>query len=152
MPDVPSTAEADDPFDLNRFVRAQATDYERALSEIRNGEKRSHWMWYIFPQVDGLGFSSTSRRYAIKNIEEARAYLGHSLLGPRLTECFEAVLGVEGRSAFDIFGSPDDMKLRSCATLFAHVSARGSVFEAVLDKFFARERDNKTLRLLGETL
>lgn len=150
MPDVSSTIQPDDPFDLNRFVRAQATDYECALSEIRNGEKRSHWMWYIFPQFDGLGFSATSRRYAIKSIEEARAYLNHPVLGPRLTECFEAVLGLERHSAFDIFGSPDDMKLRSCATLFAHVSASGSVFEGVLDKFFAGERDNRTLGLLGE--
>lgn len=152
MPDFSSTAPPQDPFDLNRFVRAQATDYERALSEIRSGEKRSHWMWYIFPQLDGLGFSATSRRFGIKSIEEARAYLGHPVLGPRLTECFEAVLGVEGRSPFEIFGSPDDMKLKSCATLFARVCANGSVFEEVLDKFFAGERDNKTLLLLGDAL
>jgi len=138
-----------DPYDLNRFLNAQEDDYERALSEVRSGRKRSHWMWYIFPQFDGLGFSPTSRRYAIKSVEEARAYLHHPVLGHRLTECFEAALGVEGKSAYDIFGSPDDMKLKSCATLFAHVSPSGSVFERLLDKYFQGERDPETLRLLG---
>jgi uncharacterized protein (DUF1810 family) len=140
---------AGDPHDLNRFVQAQAEDYEQALAEIRSGRKRSHWMWYIFPQFDGLGFSATSRRYAIKSAAEARAYLGHPVLGPRLLECAEAVLRVEGRSAFEIFSSPDDMKLRSCATLFAHVSPAGSVFDRLLDKYYQGECDGKTLRLLG---
>src|SRR5207245_341541 len=98
---------------------AQDGDYERALSEIRSGRKRSHWMWYIFPQFDGLGFSSTSRRYSIKSVAEASAFLNHPILGPRLIECTEAVLRVAGRSASEIFGFPDDMKLKSCATLFA---------------------------------
>ena len=138
-----------DPYDLGRFVDAQAGDYEQALAEIRSGRKRSHWMWYIFPQIDGLGFSSMSRRYSIKSIDEARAYLDHPVLGPRLLECAEAVLGVEGRSATEIFGSPDDMKLRSCATLFACVSPPDSVFDRLLDKYFRGERDGKTLRLLG---
>ena len=139
----------DDPHDLNRFVLAQADDYERALAEIRAGRKRSHWMWYIFPQVDGLGFSSMSRRYAIKSLAEARAYLDHPVLGPRLVECTEAALGVEGRSAYEIFGSPDDMKLRSSATLFAAVAPPDSVFARLLDKFYEGERDARTLQLLG---
>ena len=142
---------AADPYGLTRFVQAQERDYEQALSEIRSGQKRSHWMWYIFPQFDGLGFSSTSRRYAIKSVAEAEAYLRHAVLGPRLLESAEAAMGVEGRSALEVFGSPDDMKLRSCATLFACVSPAGSVFEQLLDKYFGGERDEKTLRLLGRT-
>ncbi len=138
-----------DPHDLNRFVQAQADDYARALAEIKSGRKQSHWMWYIFPQFDGLGFSSTSKRYAIKSIAEAQAYLAHPVLGPRLIECAEAVLGIKGRSAFEIFGSPDDMKLQSCATLFASVSPEGSAFHRLLDKYYHGEWDNKTLRLLG---
>ncbi|HZO83870.1 MAG TPA: DUF1810 domain-containing protein [Verrucomicrobiae bacterium] len=140
---------ADDPYDLNRFVQAQAGVYERALGEIRRGEKRSHWMWYIFPQIDGLGFSSMSKRYAIKGLEEAKAYLEHPILGPRLLECAEAAMCVEGRSANEIFGSPDDLKLRSCATLFACVSPPGSVFERLLAKYYGGEQDAKTLRLSG---
>jgi uncharacterized protein (DUF1810 family) len=138
-----------DPHNLSRFVQAQADDYEQALAEIRGGRKRSHWMWYIFPQYDGLGFSSMCRRYSIKSRAEAEAYLGHPVLGPRLIECIEAVLGVEGRSAFEIFGSPDDVKLRSCATLFACVSPPGSVFERLLGKYFQGKRDGQTLRLSG---
>jgi uncharacterized protein (DUF1810 family) len=139
----------DDPHDLKRFVDAQEGDYEQALSEVRSGRKRSHWMWYIFPQYDGLGFSSTSRQYAIKSAAEAMEYLRHPVLGPRLVECCEAALAVEGRSASEVFGSPDDVKLRSCATLFAAVSPAGSVFEQLLGKFFRGEWDEKTLRLLG---
>ena len=138
-----------DPYDLTRFVWAQADDYERALSEIRGGEKRSHWMWYIFPQFDGLGSSPTAKRYAIKSVAEARAYLAHPVLGARLVSCAEAVLAVRGKSAHEIFGSPDDLKLRSCATLFAHVSPAGSVFERLLDAYFRGARDGETLRLLG---
>jgi uncharacterized protein (DUF1810 family) len=138
-----------DPHDLGRFVRAQEGDYERALSEIRAGRKRSHWMWYVFPQYDGLGFSPTSRRYAIKSVAEAQAYLAHPVLGPRLVEIAEAALRVEGRPALEVFGSPDDMKLRSCATLFAHVSPPGSPFERLLGKYFDGRPDEKTLRLIG---
>ena len=119
------------------------------MSEIRSGRKRSHWMWYIFPQFDGLGVSSTSRHYAIKSLAEAEAYLRHPVLGPRLLESVQAVLGVQGRSALEMFGSPDDMKLRSCATLFACVSPVGSVFEELLDRYFGGERDDKTLGLIG---
>ena len=142
---------AGDPYELGRFVQAQEGDYERALAEIRSGRKRSHWMWYIFPQIDGPGFSATSRRYAIKSIAEAESYLGHPLLGPRLIACAEAALDVEGRSASEIFGSPDDMKLRSCATLFARVAPAGSVFERLIDRYFQGRPDEQTLRLLGMT-
>jgi uncharacterized protein (DUF1810 family) len=142
-------ASSDDPYDLNRFLEAQEDDYEQALLEIKNGQKRTHWMWYIFPQVDGLAFSSTSKRYAIKSIMEARAYLAHPVLGSRLLECAEAVVHLEGRSATDIFGSPDDMKLRSCATLFACASPPASVFERLLEKYYPSGRDEQTLRLLG---
>src|SRR5262249_35732941 len=125
--------DADDPFCLARFLQAQEGVYETALSEIRRGDKRTHWMWYIFPQFAGLGFSSTSRRYAITSLEEAEAYLTHPVLGRRLVECAEAALDVQGNSAEEIFGSPDDLKLRSCATLFASVSEPGSVFERLLE-------------------
>ncbi len=138
-----------DPHDLRRFVDAQDGSYEAAISEIRRGQKRSHWMWFIFPQSAGLGISATSQRYAIKSAAEAVAYLNHPVLGIRLVECADALLGIEGRSAQQIFGSPDDMKLKSSATLFAHVSPPGSVFERVLDRYFRGERDDKTLRLLG---
>jgi uncharacterized protein (DUF1810 family) len=141
--------DAADPFDLTRFIHAQERDYEQAISEIRSGRKRSHWMWYIFPQFEGLGFSPTSRDYAIKSIAEAEAYLRHPVLGPRLLECVRATLGLEGRSASDVFGSPDDMKLRSCATLFASVSPTESIFEQILDKYFGGRRDEKTVELLG---
>src|SRR4051794_14255731 len=141
-------AGAGDPYDLGRFVEAQADDYGQALAEIRSGRKRSHWMWYIFPQFVGLGSSPTSRRYAIKSVAEAEAYLSHPVLGPRLAECAEAALRAEGRSAFEIFGSPDELKLRSCATLFACVSPPGSVFHRLLDKYFQGVPDDKTLRLL----
>jgi len=130
-------------------VRAQEEDYERALSEIRSGQKRTHWMWYVFPQIDGLAFSSTANRYAIKNVGEARAYLDHPILGPRLVECAEAVVRIDGRSANEIFGSPDDLKLRSCATLFDSVSPPGSVFDRLLQKFYRGERDGETQRLVG---
>jgi uncharacterized protein (DUF1810 family) len=139
----------DDPYNLNRFLIAQEHDCERALSEIRSGHKRTHWMWYIFPQIDGLAFSSTSQHYSIKSIEEAKAYLAHPVLGPRLLECAEAAVGVAGRSAAEIFGSPDDLKLRSCATLFACVSPPGSVFDRLLEKYYGGRRDDKSLRLLG---
>jgi uncharacterized protein (DUF1810 family) len=140
---------AGDPHDLHRFVQAQASDYARVLAEIRGGRKQSHWMWYVFPQLDGLAFSSTSKLYSIKSLAEAEAYLRHPVLGPRLVECVETVLRVEGRSALEIFGATDEAKLRSCATLFACVSPAGSVFDHLLGKYFQGERDDKTLRLLG---
>ncbi len=139
-----------DPFDLNRFVRAQQGDYERALAEMENGRKRSHWMWYIFPQIDGLGSSSMAQRYAIKSADEARAYLAHPVLGPRLLACAEAAVANAGSDATEIFGSPDDLKLRSSATLFASASsAPDSVFHRLLLKFYPGGPDMATLRLLG---
>jgi uncharacterized protein (DUF1810 family) len=140
-------APANDPYDLDRFVQAQATDYDRALSELRDGEKRSHWMWYIFPQIEGLGHSPMSQRYSIKSLAEARAYLNHPVLGPRLRECAAVVRNIVGHSALEIFGSPDDQKLRSCATLFASVSD-DDVFEQVLQKHFDGQPDKETLRRL----
>ena len=141
-------AGTDDPHDLNRFVEAQRDVYARAIDEIRGGRKRSHWMWFVFPQIAGLGVSATARRYAIQNLAEAQAYLDHPILGKRLLECAEAAVGVEERSAFEVFGSPDDMKLRSCATLFARVSPPGSVFHRLLDRYFGGEPDDKTISLL----
>jgi uncharacterized protein (DUF1810 family) len=138
----------DDPYDLTRFVRGQQDNYAQALSEITRGQKRTHWMWYVFPQFDGLAFSSTSQYYAIKSVEEAEAYLEHPIIGPRLLACAEAVIGVEGRSATEIFGSPDDLKLQSCATLFASVSPPGSVFHRVLEKYYGGAPDDRTLHLL----
>ena len=108
MTDPSDSPDANDPYNLSRFVRAQEAEYEQALSEIEKGQKRSHWMWYIFPQIDGLASSSTSKHYAVKSVGEARAYLDHPILGPRLLACAEAAVGVEGRSAAEIFGSPDD--------------------------------------------
>jgi uncharacterized protein (DUF1810 family) len=143
---VNDPAAEDDPHNLSRFVAVQATDYERALAEIKSGRKHSHWMWYIFPQLDGLGSSSMSKRYAIKTAAEASAYLAHPVLGRRLVEIANVALEVEGRTAFEIFGSPDDMKLRSCATLFASVSPTGSVFHRLLDKYFQGQQDGRTLR------
>ena len=130
-------------------MRAQKHVYADALSEITNGRKRTHWMWFVFPQLAGLGVSATSERYAIATVDEARAYLDHPILGPRLLECSESLLRVEGRSATAILGTPDDLKLRSCATLFASVSPPGPVFDRVLEKYYGGARDPKTLRLLG---
>ena len=142
---------ADDPYDLNRFVKMQAGVYTTALAEIRSGLKRSHWMWYLFPQFEGLGFSAMSHRYAIKSLDEAEAYLAHPVLGPRLIECVETLLNLEGRSAYQIFGPVDELKLRSSATLFATVSPEGSVFHRLLDKYFEGHPDERTLELIGES-
>ena len=139
----------DDPYSLSRFVRAQEEDHRQALAEIAAGRKRTHWMWYIFPQFAGLGVSPISMEYSIRSLDEARAYLAHPVLGPRLLQCSEALLRVAGRSATEIFGFPDDLKLRSCATLFGQVSPPGSVFDRLLEKYFAGEPDGRTLRLLG---
>lgn len=137
-----------DPHDLNRFLLAQEDDYDIALTELTAGKKRTHWMWFVFPQFDGLGFSQTSRHFAIKSLEEAKAYLEHPILGPRLLACAETVIGIEGRTAHEIFGAPDDSKLKSCATLFACVSAPGSIFERLLTKYYEGKSDGKTLSYL----
>lgn len=137
------------PSALQRFLDAQATTYPAALTEVRAGRKRGHWMWYVFPQLRGLGFSETSRYYGIKDAAEATAYLRHPLLGHRLREITNALLQLTGGSAGSIFGSPDDLKLRSCLTLFAAVPGADPVFGAVLDKYFGGLPDAKTLQLLG---
>ena len=138
----------DDPYDLNRFIEAQEVNYDNAISELRAGRKRTHWMWYVFPQIAGLGNSAMSYRYGIRSEDEARAYLTHPVLGARLVECAEAVIAIDNRSAHDIFGSPDDLKLKSSATLFAQVSPPGSIFERILDRYYSSERDPRTLALL----
>ena len=138
----------DDSYDLNRFTVAQQEDYEQALRELTSGRKHTHWMWYIFPQIDGLAFSAMSRRYSIKCAAEARAYLQHAILGQRLLACAQAVLAHDGLSATEILGQPDDLKLRSCATLFASVSPPGSVFHRLLEKYYPTGPDEATVRLL----
>jgi uncharacterized protein (DUF1810 family) len=145
---VADGADRDDPFDLNRFVSAQRDVYVQALAELRDGRKRSHWMWFVFPQLEGLGYSATSQYYSIKSRDEARHYLDHPVLGARLVEAAEAVLAVEGRSASQIFGFPDDLKLNSSMTLFANVAGPQSVFVRVLEKYYGGQRDSKTLSLL----
>ena len=144
--DAPSSA-AEDPFGLVRFLEAQADTYAGAVHELRCGRKRSHWMWFVFPQLDGLGMSPTSRRYAIKSLEEARGYLRHPVLGARLVECTAIVNGIDGRTARQLFGTPDDLKFRSSMTLFELVSPPASAFASALEKYFAGERDSRTLEL-----
>jgi uncharacterized protein (DUF1810 family) len=141
----------DDPYQLERFVRAQddGGSYQQAVAELRAGRKSSHWIWFIFPQVAGLGFSAMSQRYAISGLAEARAYLGHPVLGPRLAECAEIVADTEGSTATDIFGGTDAMKLRSSMTLFAAAAGPGEpVFGEVLAKFFGGVPDEATLARL----
>jgi uncharacterized protein (DUF1810 family) len=138
-----------DPFDLARFVRAQDGGvYERALGELRAGRKRSHWMWFVFPQVAGLGRSATAQSYAISGTPEAQAYLDHPVLGPRLVECAQALLDLPGDDPVAVLGSTDAMKLRSSMTLFETAEPEAAVFGQVLDRFFGGERDAATTRLL----
>jgi uncharacterized protein (DUF1810 family) len=136
----------DDPYDLQRFVAAQDAGgtYDRATAELRNGRKTSHWMWFIFPQVAGLGYSPASRTYAITSLAEARAYLAHPVLGARLIECAEIVTRVPGRTAEQIFGEVDALKLRSCVTLFGHAAPGEPVFRQVLDQYFDGIPDSAT--------
>jgi len=138
-----------DPFDLNRFVDAQDAVYGQVLAELRSGRKSSHWIWYIFPQIRGLGYSLTTRKYAIQSIDEARAYLDHTLLGKRLVECTRLVLNQEVRDIRSILGYPDDLKFRSSMTLFAQVSDDKNLFEQALEQYFRGEADVKTLKILG---
>jgi uncharacterized protein (DUF1810 family) len=135
--------------DLQRFLDAQGRDYQTALGEIKAGRKRSHWMWYIFPQVQGLGYSSMAQHYAIADAREAAAYLAHLTLGPRLVEISRALLALPGSNATAVMGTPDDLKLRSSMTLFAKVPGADAVFQQVLDKFFGGRPDEQTLRRLG---
>lgn len=134
--------------DLQRFLESQQSDYEIALKEIKNGRKLSHWMWYIFPQIQGLGFSEVSRFYAIKNIDEAERYLKHPVLGKRLVQISNVLLGLMTDNANVIFGSPDDLKLKSSMTLFSLLPNTDPVFQRVLDKFFSGEKDQKTLQII----
>ncbi|MEY9167431.1 uncharacterized protein (DUF1810 family) [Sinorhizobium fredii] len=135
--------------DLERFVKAQQCVYETALAELRAGAKRTHWMWFIFPQIQGLGHSPMAQRYAISNVDEARVYLRHPLLGRRLLECTEAVNAVTGRSALDIFGRPDDLKFRSSMTLFEAADPTVGAFARALDHYYNGARDPRTREILG---
>jgi len=140
---------AQDPHDLARFLAAQEEVFDTALAELRRGCKESHWMWFIFPQIAGLGSSPMAVHYAVKSTQEAADYLRHPTLGPRLRECAAALLAVEGRTAGEIMGTPDDLKLRSSMTLFARAEGSSPVFQQVLDKYFGGEPDPRTLALLG---
>jgi uncharacterized protein (DUF1810 family) len=149
MTDEADSTGGSDPFELSRFIKAQDKIYDRVLAELKGGRKRSHWMWFVFPQFEGLGYSSTTRYYSIKSKEEARQYLDHPVLGKRLRECAESILALEGLSASGIFGYPDDMKLKSSMTLFASVAEPQSVFARVLEKYFQGARDERTVELLN---
>lgn len=139
------------PKNLQRFIDAQKNDYTIALSEIKNGKKQSHWMWYIFPQIRGLGFSETSKFYAIENIREAEAFLNHPVLGNRLVETCNALFNLQTNMAHKIFGSPDDLKLHSSMTLFSSLPNPNPAFQKILDKFFDGKKDVKTLEILKES-
>ena len=135
---------------LERFINAQQADFDIALAEIKNGRKQSHWMWYIFPQIHGLGFSETSKFYSIKSIKEAQAFFDHPVLGPRLIEISKALLKLNTNDAHKIFGSPDDLKLQSSMTLFSLLPNTNPVFTEVLDHFFQGKIDKKTLQIINE--
>jgi uncharacterized protein (DUF1810 family) len=139
-----------DTHDLARFVQAQEPVYEQVLAELRDGHKRSHWMWFIFPQLAGLGHSAMARHFAIASLQEAQAYLAHPVLGARLRECARLVLAVQERSVHDIFGSPDDLKFRSSMTLFSRAGPAEPVFEQCLLKYFGGQGDPQTLALLQD--
>lgn len=136
-------------YDLNRFVKAQEAVIATALRELRAGRKQTHWMWFVFPQLRGLGRSHMAQYYGIENLEEAQAYLAHAVLGPRLQECVEAVLGVKGKTLHEMFGSPDDVKFRSSMTLFALASGSDKPFREALDRYCEGQQDAATLELLG---
>ncbi len=138
-----------DEFDLERFVTAQAPVYHQALAELRDGAKRSHWMWFVFPQMAGLGRSTMAQHYGIVSLGEARAYLRHPVLGPRLEECVETMLSHGNRTAHEILGSPDDFKFRSCLTLFVAADPTVPSFRQALYQFYGGETDPRTLALLG---
>ena len=135
--------------DLERFITAQETNYHIALTEIKQGKKQSHWMWYIFPQIQGLGFSEMTKLYSIKDLDEAQNFLRHPVLGKRLMDICNELLQLKSNDAHAIFGSPDDKKLRSSMTLFARVNNTDPVFQLVLDKFFKGEKDQATVRIIS---
>ncbi len=147
---MPGSIDVNDPSKLNRFIQAQERVYSNVLAELKSGHKTTHWMWFIFPQILGLGHSPTAKLYAIKNLDEASQYLNHPLLGARLLECSETLLGINGKSVTDVFGWPDDLKLKSSMTLFSCVAGSDSVFDEVLNRFFQGEQDTSTLQLLGK--
>lgn len=149
--DIMSTSTSD-PYELSRFIEAQNDSYDDALEEMKAGQKRTHWMWFIFPQVSGLGFSSMAQRYAIGSREEAEAYLAHPLLGARLRACVDALLEVEGRSAEQIMGSPDFLKLQSSITLFAIVAPAENRFERLLEKYCGGKMDQRTISFLTKAV
>ena len=134
---------------MNKFIKAQEAVYGKVLSELRAGHKQTHWMWFIFPQIDGLGRSPTALHYAVKNIKEAQQYLNHPVLGARLMQCTEIMLDLDNTSALAVFGKIDAMKFKSSMTLFMLAADSDSVFEKVLDKYFNGERDSKTLEILN---
>ena len=138
-------------YNLSRFLEAQNKDYSRALGEIKNGRKQGHWIWYIFPQISGLGLSVTTQFYAIKDLNEASAYLQHPVLGSRLILISQALLSVEGKTAQQILGNPDDLKVKSSMTLFSLLPQPNPVFQAVLDKFYGGIQDKKTISILEKS-
>jgi uncharacterized protein (DUF1810 family) len=140
-----------DPFDLQRFVDAQAPVFAEVCAELAEGRKRGHWIWFIFPQIKGLGSSPIAQYFGVSCLDEAAAYLRHPILGPRLRDCTELVNRLEGHSAYDIFGSPDDLKFRSCMTLFIRASSDNAIFKRALDKYYRGQFDPLTLARLGET-
>lgn len=143
---------AKDPFQLQRFVEVQDKCFTEVIAELREGKKRSHWMWFVFPQLAGLGHSATASYYAIKSLAEAKAYLAHDVLGPRLRECTNVLLQHDGLSAAEVFGYPDDMKFRSSMTLFDYVAADATPFGAAITQFCQGIRDDKTLSLIRSGL
>lgn len=136
---------ASDPYDLQRFLDAQSHCYERVCEELSEGSKQTHWIWFIFPQIAGLGHSAMADRYAISSLQEAEAYLQHPILGPRLRHCTDLVLRIANRSAEEIFAYPDDLKFRSSMTLFANTSGDNAIFKHALQKFFSGKPDQLTL-------
>jgi Uncharacterized conserved protein len=140
----------DDRYNLQRFVKEQTRDYSAAYTELSQGKKRTHWMWWIFPQIEGLGMTSTSRRYSIKSLDEARAYLQHPYLGKNLRELCNILLRLDNDNASEIFGYPDDLKLCSSMTLFSEADPTDEVYRKVLDKFYNGKKDEKTLKILRE--
>ena len=139
-----------DRYNLQRFIDIQKGEYDCVIEELRRGRKHSHWMWFIFPQIEGLGRSPTAKKYSIKSAEEARAYLNHSVLGERLKMCTSIVLDIEGRTAEEIFGYPDCLKFHSCMTLFSSLAERGDIFEAALSNYFGGQQDGNTFSIIDK--
>ena len=148
IPEILHVYDMNETKSLSRFLKAQDNTYDEALKEIKNGRKRSHWMWYVFPQIRGLGFTDTSKYYAIRDLMEAQEYLEHPILGSRLIEISKALLELNTRDALAVFGSPDEMKLKSSMTLFSLVPKADPIFNEIINAFFAGEKDESTLQLV----